>query len=84
MVCDDEPVTYRVLADYVSERLGAKKPGRIPSFLAKLILGSHTVNALMSSVRCKNDKIKKMLNWHHDYPTYCEGYQAEINKWLKA
>ena len=83
-VCDDKPVTYRELADYVSERLVAKKPGRIPSFLAKLFLGSHTVNTLLSSVRCKNDKIKKLLNWHPDYPTYCEGYQAEIDKWLKA
>jgi 2-alkyl-3-oxoalkanoate reductase len=82
-VCDDEPATYRQLQTFLAERLGARKPFRIPRFLASLMLGSHTVEFLSASVRCRNQLIKERLNWTPQYPTYCEGYQAEIEKWLQ-
>lgn len=82
-VCDDEPVTYRELLNYVTEMLGARKPIRIPLFLAKLLLGSHIVEVLLASFRCKNHLIKERLNWTPQHPTYREGYQAEIEKWVQ-
>lgn len=83
-VCDDEPVTYRELLNYVAEALGARKPIRIPVFLAKWLVGSPIVNALLASVRCKNHLIKERLSWMPQYPTYREGYRAEIEKWAKS
>ncbi len=80
-VCDDEPVTYRELLNYVAEKLGARKPMRIPVFLARALLGSHVVDVLLASVRCHNHLIKERLNWAPQYPTYREGYQVEIDKW---
>jgi nucleoside-diphosphate-sugar epimerase len=59
------------------------EPIRIPLFLAKLLLGSHIVDVLLASVRCKNQLIKERLNWTPEYPTYREGYRAEIEKWLQ-
>jgi nucleoside-diphosphate-sugar epimerase len=82
--CDDEPVTYRELLNYVAKTLGARKPIRIPLFLAKLLLGSHIVDVLLASVRCKNQLIKERLNWTPEYPTYREGYRAEIEKWVQS
>jgi 2-alkyl-3-oxoalkanoate reductase len=82
-VCDDEPVTYRQLQTFLADQLGARKPFRIPRFLAGLMLGSHTVEFLSASVRCHNHLIKERLNWTPQYPTYREGYQAEIEKWLQ-
>ena len=81
-VCDDEPVTFRDLADFVAKTLDARRPFRIPKFLARLTVGSHAVDTLVASVRCKNEKMKQRLGWKPRYPTYREGYRAEIEKWL--
>jgi 2-alkyl-3-oxoalkanoate reductase len=81
-VCDDEPVAYQELLTYLADTLGAKKPMRIPAFLGRLALGSHTVDYLLASMRCQNQRIKTTLGWRPSYATYRHGYQAEIEKWL--
>lgn len=81
-VCDDEPVLYRDLLNFVAETLGAEAPNHIPVSQAESALGSHLVEVLLSSVRCKNQLIKEKLDWTPQYPTYREGYPAEIEKWL--
>lgn len=83
-VCDDEPVTFGDLLNYVAETLGARRPFRIPVFLAKLMLGSDTVEVLRSSARCKNQLVKDTLGWTPRYATYRQGYRAEIEKWNNA
>jgi len=83
-VCDDEPATYRAIADYIAQRLGARKPMSLPPILAKLMLGAPTFNSLTTSSRCRNQLIKDQLGWQPAYPTYREGYKAEIEKWLRG
>jgi 2-alkyl-3-oxoalkanoate reductase len=82
-VCDDEPVTYRELLNFLAQMLGARKPLKIPAFLGRWLLGSHTADYLLASMRCRNQRIKEILGWQPRYPTYREGYQAEIEKWLE-
>lgn len=82
-ICDDEPVLYRELADEVAQVLGARRPARIPVFLARLLLGMQTVNFLLASMRCKNQLAKERLGWYPQYPSYREGYLAEVRKWLE-
>ncbi|SRR6266498_4813836 len=82
-VCDDEPVTYRDLLDYIARILGAKRPMSIPVFLANLLLGAHMVSFLCSSARCRNQLIKEKLGWQPQYPNYRDGFRAEIEKWLR-
>jgi len=81
--CDDEPVTFGDLANYISKTVGARRPSHIPPFLARAALGPHTVDVLLASVCCKNHKIKERFDWKPQYPTYREGYKAEIERWLK-
>lgn len=81
-VCDDEPVQYGELVRFVTEKVGGRKPRHIPRFLARLMLGSHLVDAIFASMRCKNDLIRETLGWRPGYPTYREGYQVEIDRWL--
>jgi 2-alkyl-3-oxoalkanoate reductase len=83
-VCDDEPVTYRELLDFLAQTLGARKPFKIPAFLGRWLLGSHTVDYLLASMRCRNQRVKEILGWQPRFPTYREGYQAEIEKWLES
>ncbi len=82
-ICDDKPVLYGELADEVARMLGARRPGRIPAFLARLLLGTQTVNFLLASVRCKNQLAKEKLGWVPHYSTYQEGYSVEARKWLE-
>ena len=80
-VCDDEPVRYRELVDFVARKLGARKPMSLPAFLARGMLGAHTTDFLLASARCKNQAIKDALGWKPGYSTYREGYAAEIERW---
>ncbi len=82
-VCDDEPVLYCDLVDFVAKRLGAKRPKRVPAFIGKLLAGSQAVDFLLASVRCRNERAKRVLGWRPEYPTYREGMEAEIVKWLE-
>jgi len=81
-VCDDGPVQYRELLRFIADRPGARKPMRIPRFLARWMLGSHVVDSIFSSFRCRNQKIKEGLDWTPQFQTYREGYQDVIDKWL--
>lgn len=83
-VCDDEPVPYGELLRFIAERLGARKPMRIPRFLANWMLGSHVVESIFSSFRGRNQSVKELLDWIPHFQTYREGYQDVIDKWLDS
>lgn len=81
-VCDDEPAHMGEILDYIAERLGARRPRRIPRWLAVALTGRSASGALMSSCRCRNDRMKSAFSWTPAYPNYREGYAVEIAKWL--
>jgi nucleoside-diphosphate-sugar epimerase len=81
-VCDDEPVLSRDLLTFVAEALKAGKPARISLSEAEASMGPYLVELLQASVRCRNGLVKERLAWTPLYPTYREGYRAEIEKWL--
>jgi nucleoside-diphosphate-sugar epimerase len=80
-ICDDEPVLYRELVEFLARSLGAPKPASIPAFLARPALGWHTVDYLLQSVRCMNKRAKEDLKWHLHFPTYREGHEAILKSW---
>lgn len=79
-ICDDEPVTYGELVAHLAQTLGARKPLRLPVFLANLLLGSGTVRFLLASARGRNQLAQEKLGWRPHYPTYREGFAAEIQE----
>ncbi len=82
-VVDDQPVIARNLIEYVADLLGAPAPRRVPVILAKIVLGSTVLETLVSSVRVKNDRVKRAVDWRPRYPTFREGMRAEIEKWKR-
>ena len=66
-VCDDEPVLYRDLLNFVAETLGAEAPRHISISQAESAMGSYLVDLLTQSVRCKNQLIKQKLGWAPQY-----------------
>jgi nucleoside-diphosphate-sugar epimerase len=83
-VCDDEPATARAVSEFIAEELKARGPRNLPLFVARLVLGPHLVGAVTASVRCSNRKAKERLGFRPTYPTYREGYRAELQKWRQS
>ncbi len=82
-ICDDEPVKYKDLVEYLARSLGAPKPGSIPIFLAKHAIGEITVQYLLQSMKCMNKRAKEELGWRLRYPTYREGHEAIMERWRR-
>ena len=78
IVCDNEPAKFEEFVNYVADKLGMKRPGKAPSFLAKMAVGSDMIKLLTYSTRARNNKIKNELGFALQYPTYREGVEAAL------
>jgi len=78
IVCDDEPARFDEFVNYVADKLGMKRPGKVPAFLAKMAVGSDMVKLLTYSTRARNTKIKNELGFGLQYPNYREGVEAAL------
>jgi nucleoside-diphosphate-sugar epimerase len=76
LVVDDEPVRLRDLFTYLARELGGPKPNYLPPAVARLLVGSLTVDLVTASLRCRNGKLKRQLAWQPRFPTYCDGFAA--------
>lgn len=73
IISDDEPTPFAEFIYYTADRLSLKRPGKVPAFLAKTVLGGDMVKLLTYSVKAKNAKVKDELGLQLQYPTYREG-----------
>jgi nucleoside-diphosphate-sugar epimerase len=77
-VVDDEPAPVSDWLPFVARLLGAKEPRRIPAWLARLVIGEQGV-AMMTEMRgSSNEKAKRELGWRLIYPSWREGFSAEV------
>lgn len=79
-VADDWSFHARDLLNYLAVQLNAPAPLTLTGAVARL-LGGSTAALMMQSARFRTDKIKRMLGWTPQYPTYREGF-AEILRQL--
>jgi len=74
-VVDDDPAPVREWLRTLAEALGAKPPRRIPTWLARLVAGPHTV-VMMNEIRgASNAKAKRELGWTPSRPSWRQGFQ---------
>jgi 2-alkyl-3-oxoalkanoate reductase len=74
-ITDDEPASAREWMPVLAGVLGAKAPRRIPTWVARLIMGDGL--SMMTEGRgTSNEKAKKELGWTLRYPTWREGFPA--------
>jgi nucleoside-diphosphate-sugar epimerase len=76
-VVDDEPAPVREWVPHIAELVGAKKPWRVPAVLARLAAGRLAESAT-SLQPVSNAKAKRELDWHPRYPSWREGFRAEL------
>ena len=75
-VVDDEPAPMREWLPVLADILGAKRPWRVPGWLAGLIAGGAMTAMAMQSRGASNAKAKKELGWTLRYPSWRQGFAA--------
>lgn len=74
-VTDDEPAAMREWLPVAAEAAGAKRPRRVPVWLAKLV-GGKDVGAFALELRgASNEKAKRELGWQPAHPSWRAGFR---------
>jgi 2-alkyl-3-oxoalkanoate reductase len=73
-IVDDEPAPAREWLPALAEVLGAKRPRRIPRWLARLVAGEAVAMMATESRGGSNAKAKRELGWELRYPSWRQGF----------
>ncbi|MGZ8666452.1 MAG: NAD-dependent epimerase/dehydratase family protein [Solirubrobacterales bacterium] len=78
-VVDDEPAPMREWVPVYAEAIGAKRPLRVPAWLARLLAGKQAV-AMATGLRgASNAKAKAGLGWEPSYPSWRQGFREGLS-----
>lgn len=75
-VVDDEPAPAREWLPLLADTIGAKRPRRIPRWLARLATGDAGIVLLTEDHAASNAKAKQELGWTLRYPSWRQGFAA--------
>ena len=78
-IVDDEPAPVSEWLPYLAECAGAKPPRRIPAWLARLLAGEMMVGMMTEGRGFSNAKAKRELGWELRYPSWRQGFKAELS-----
>jgi nucleoside-diphosphate-sugar epimerase len=73
-IVDDDPAPVREWLPVYAEALGAKRPRRMPVFLARWIGGQYGVNMMARAEGASNSKAKAELGLQLRYPSWRRGF----------
>ena len=77
-VTDDEPAAMKEWLPVAAEAAGAKRPLRVPVWLAKLV-GGKEVGAFAIELRgASNEKAKRELGWEPAHPSWRAGFRETL------
>jgi len=78
-IVDDEPAPVSEWLPYLAERAGAKPPRRVPRWVARLLAGEMAVGMVTEGRGFSNAKAKGVLGWELRYPSWRQGFNAELS-----
>jgi nucleoside-diphosphate-sugar epimerase len=76
-IVDDEPAPVSEWLPYLAACVGAKRPLRIPKWLARPLAGEMGVAIMTEGRPFSNAKAKRELGWQLRYPSWREGFKEE-------
>ena len=77
-VCDDEPAPVAVWLPDLANALGAPPPRRLPTWLARFVVGEAGVS-LMTQIRgMSNEAAKRELAWAPTYKSWRQGFRTGL------
>jgi nucleoside-diphosphate-sugar epimerase len=77
-VVDDEPAPMRDWLPAFAAAAGAKRPLRVPPWLAKLVAGSEVATFALEMRGASNEKAKRELGWEPAHPTWRTGFAESL------
>jgi nucleoside-diphosphate-sugar epimerase len=77
-IVDDEPAPASEWLPYLASAAGAKRPMRVPAWLARPLAGQVAVTVLTDGRGFSNAKAKRELGWDLRYPSWRQGFKAEL------
>ncbi|MER5791046.1 NAD(P)-dependent oxidoreductase [Streptomyces sp. NPDC001980] len=77
-IVDDEPAPAAEWLPYLAACAGAKRPLRVPVWLARLVAGEQAVAIMTQGRGFSNAKAKRELGWEPRYPSWRQGFKAEL------
>lgn len=77
-IVDEEPAPVAEWLPYLAEVVGAKRPRRVPVWLARLMVGDLGI-AMMTTMRgVSNEKAKRELGWQPAYGSWRTGFRTGL------
>jgi nucleoside-diphosphate-sugar epimerase len=77
-IVDDEPAPANEWLPYLAETAGAKRPMRVPVWLARLLAGQVAVTMMTEGRGFSNAKAKRELGWQLRYPSWRQGFREGL------
>jgi nucleoside-diphosphate-sugar epimerase len=77
-IVDDEPAPANQWLPYLAECAGAKRPMRVPTWLARPLAGAVAVTVMTEGRGFSNAKAKRELGWALRYPSWRQGFKKEL------
>ncbi len=75
---DDDPARLRDWAPAFAAGVGAKKPFRVPAFVARLVAGKDLVALALTSRAASNEKARRELGWEPRIPSWRAGFEKAL------
>ncbi|MEV4245759.1 NAD(P)-dependent oxidoreductase [Streptosporangium canum] len=77
-IVDDEPAPANQWLPYLAACAGAKRPMRIPTWLARPLAGEVAVTMMTEGRGFSNANAKRALGWQLRYPSWRQGFKEEL------
>jgi nucleoside-diphosphate-sugar epimerase len=77
-VVDDEPAALRDWLPVYAEVLGAKRPLRVPVWLARLAAGKDVAASAVGMRGAANTKARRELSWEPAHPSWRQGFRHAL------
>jgi nucleoside-diphosphate-sugar epimerase len=77
-IADDEPAPASEWLPYLAACAGAKRPLRVPTWVARLLAGELAVIMMTEGRGFANAKAKRELGWTLRYPSWRQGFNEEL------
>jgi nucleoside-diphosphate-sugar epimerase len=77
-VVDDDPAPVREWLPALANALGAPRPWRVPTPIARLAAGSYGTMVMTKGQGASNALIKQELGWKPEHPSWREGFRTAL------
>jgi nucleoside-diphosphate-sugar epimerase len=77
-IVDDDPAPLRDWLPLYAEQLRAKKPWRVPKFIARIAAGRYGVMLATELRGASNERAKRELDWQPRYASWRQGFRDAL------